>query len=107
MARLQRAGMTHRAPKLNPKQDPFKWLSDKSAPWKLLVKGKPKSQTIANHAHFEGLEKRQSPLGHAWSFVSALKHGRASEFDAWSIFVRTMERSNYGYPNSTAIDTSS
>jgi glycerol transport system substrate-binding protein len=47
MARLERAGMAHCAPKLNPKQDPSKWLSDKGAPWKLLANEKPKGETIA------------------------------------------------------------
>ena len=47
MARLQRAGMAHCAPKLNPKSDPSKWLSDKEAPWKKLANEKPKGETIA------------------------------------------------------------
>jgi hypothetical protein len=47
MARLQRAGMAHCAPKLNPKGDPAKWLSDKQAPWKKLANEKPKGETIA------------------------------------------------------------
>jgi len=47
MARLQRAGMQHCAPKLNPKGDPAKWLSDKGAPWKKLADEKPKGETIA------------------------------------------------------------
>ncbi|WP_287919889.1 ABC transporter substrate-binding protein [Comamonas sp.] len=47
MARLQRAGMTHCAPKLNPKSDPGKWLSDAHAPWKKLANEKPKGETIA------------------------------------------------------------
>ena len=46
MARLQRAGMAHCAPKLNPKSDPSKWLSDKGAPWKKLANEKPKGETI-------------------------------------------------------------
>src|SRR5882724_7466725 len=46
MARLQRAGMAHCAPKLNPKGDPNKWLSDKGAPWKKLANEKPKGETI-------------------------------------------------------------
>jgi glycerol transport system substrate-binding protein len=37
MARLQRAGMAHCAPKLNPKSDPSKWLSSEHAPWKKLA----------------------------------------------------------------------
>jgi glycerol transport system substrate-binding protein len=47
MARLERAGMTHCAPKLNPKVDPGKYLSDKAAPWKKLANEKPKGETIA------------------------------------------------------------
>jgi glycerol transport system substrate-binding protein len=39
--------MARCAPKLNPKQDPNKWLSDKGAPWKLLANEKPKGETIA------------------------------------------------------------
>ena len=47
MGRLERAGMAHCAPKLNPKSDPSKWLSDKGAPWKKLADEKPKGETIA------------------------------------------------------------
>jgi glycerol transport system substrate-binding protein len=47
MARLERAGMKACAPKLNPKSDPNKWLSDKGAPWKKLANEKPKGETIA------------------------------------------------------------
>lgn len=47
MARLQRAGMERCAPKLNPKGDPAKWLSDQHAPWKKLANEKPKGETIA------------------------------------------------------------
>ena len=47
MARLQRAGMAHCAPKLNPKGDPNKYLSDKGAPWKKLANEKPQGETIA------------------------------------------------------------
>jgi glycerol transport system substrate-binding protein len=46
MGRLQRAGMAHCAPKLNPKGDPNQWLSDKEAPWKKLANEKPKGETI-------------------------------------------------------------
>ena len=46
MARLERAGMAKCAPKLNPKGDPNKWLSDKAAPWKKLANEKPKGETI-------------------------------------------------------------
>ncbi len=47
MGRLERAGMAHCAPKLNPKGDPNKYLSDKQAPWKKLANEKPKGETIA------------------------------------------------------------
>lgn len=47
MARLERAGMARCAPKLNPKGDPAKWLSDTGAPWKKLANEKPKGETIA------------------------------------------------------------
>jgi glycerol transport system substrate-binding protein len=47
MARLERAGMARCAPKLNPKGDPNKYLSDKGAPWKKLANEKPKGETIA------------------------------------------------------------
>jgi len=47
MARLQRAGMSHCGPKLNPKADPATYLSDKGAPWKQLANEKPKGETIA------------------------------------------------------------
>jgi len=46
MSRLQRAGMKNCTPKLNPKSDPAKWLSDKGAPWKKLANEKPKGETI-------------------------------------------------------------
>jgi glycerol transport system substrate-binding protein len=35
------------APKLNPKGDPAKWLTDNGAPWKKLDNEKPKGETIA------------------------------------------------------------
>jgi glycerol transport system substrate-binding protein len=47
MARLQRAGMQNCSPKLNPKGDPAKFLSDTSAPWKKLSNEKPRGETIA------------------------------------------------------------
>lgn len=50
MARLERAGMNHCAPKLNPKSDPAKWLSDKEAPWKKLANENPKGETVAYDA---------------------------------------------------------
>ena len=50
MARLERVGMNHCAPKLNPKSDPAKWLSDKEAPWKKLDNESPKGETVAYDA---------------------------------------------------------
>jgi len=47
MARLQRAGMAHCAPKLNPRSKPEKWLSDEHAPWKKLANEKPKGETVS------------------------------------------------------------
>jgi glycerol transport system substrate-binding protein len=47
MGRLQRAGMAHCAPKLNPKGPASKWLSTKGAPWAKLANEKPKGETIA------------------------------------------------------------
>nr|NDG61070.1 carbohydrate ABC transporter substrate-binding protein [Betaproteobacteria bacterium] len=47
LARLERAGMANCTPKLNPKGDPAKFLSDKGAPWKKLANEKPKGETIA------------------------------------------------------------
>ena len=35
------------APKLNKREDPKKWLSDKQAPWAKLANEKPKGETIA------------------------------------------------------------
>ncbi len=46
MSRLQRVGMANCPPKLNPKGDPAKYLSDKGAPWKKLDNEKPKGETI-------------------------------------------------------------
>ncbi|WP_417251145.1 ABC transporter substrate-binding protein [Castellaniella sp.] len=47
MARLERAGMKRCAPKLNPKSDPAKWLSDDHAPWKKLANESPKPETVS------------------------------------------------------------
>ncbi|NPC58400.1 ABC transporter substrate-binding protein [Caenimonas soli] len=47
LGRLERAGMAKCAPKLNPKGDPAKYLSDKQAPWAKLANEKPKGETIA------------------------------------------------------------
>ena len=47
MARLERAGMARCAPKLNKKEYPKKYLSDKAAPWAKLANEKPKGETIA------------------------------------------------------------
>ena len=46
MARLERSGMAHCPPKLNPKGDPAKYLSDKAAPWAKLANEKLKGQTV-------------------------------------------------------------
>jgi len=50
MARLERAGMSRCAPKLNPKSDPSKWLSDEHAPWKKLANESPKGETVSYDA---------------------------------------------------------
>ncbi|MBP6898640.1 MAG: carbohydrate ABC transporter substrate-binding protein [Burkholderiaceae bacterium] len=50
LGRLERAGMAKCAPKLNKKEDPKKWLSDKQAPWAKLANEKPKGETIAYDA---------------------------------------------------------
>jgi glycerol transport system substrate-binding protein len=47
LGRLERAGMAKCPPKLNPKGDPKKYLSDKAAPWAKLANEKPKGETIA------------------------------------------------------------
>ena len=46
MARLERAGMEHCAPKLNKKEDPQKWLKMDGAPWAKLDNEKPKGETV-------------------------------------------------------------
>jgi glycerol transport system substrate-binding protein len=46
LGRLQRAGMKACTPRLNPKGDPAKYLSDSAAPWKKLPNEKPTGQTI-------------------------------------------------------------
>ena len=46
MGRLERAGMQNCPPKLNPKGDPKKYLSDKGAPWAKLANEKPKGETV-------------------------------------------------------------
>lgn len=46
MARLQRVGMVNCAPRLNPRSDPSRWLSDTNAPWKKLANEKPRGETI-------------------------------------------------------------
>jgi glycerol transport system substrate-binding protein len=46
MARLERAGMQHCAPRLNVKGDPKKWLDDNAAPRKLLANEKPRGETV-------------------------------------------------------------
>jgi glycerol transport system substrate-binding protein len=47
MARIEKSGLQGECgPKLNPKSDPNKWLSDKQAPWKKLANEKPKGVTM-------------------------------------------------------------
>jgi len=46
MAGLQKFGMKICTPKLNPKVDPEKYLSNRGAPWKKLANEKPKGETI-------------------------------------------------------------
>jgi glycerol transport system substrate-binding protein len=46
LARLQRAGMKACSPRLNPRTEPAKHLSDAAAPWKKLANEKPPGQTI-------------------------------------------------------------
>ena len=47
MGRLERAGMAHCAPKLNPVGDANAHLSDTGAPWKKLANEKPAGATIS------------------------------------------------------------
>ncbi len=47
MGRLERAGMANCPPKLNPKEDPANYLSNKAAPWAKLANEQPKGETIA------------------------------------------------------------
>ena len=47
LADLERTGMRHCTPKLNPKLDPARRLSSKGAPWKKLDDEKPRGETIA------------------------------------------------------------
>ncbi|MGQ5523664.1 ABC transporter substrate-binding protein [Chitinimonas sp. PSY-7] len=46
MARLQRAGMSKCAPKLNPEGDPAQWVGKGGAPWAKLANEKPKGETV-------------------------------------------------------------
>lgn len=46
MARLQRGGMKHCAPKLNPETDPAAWMKKGTAPWPKLANEKPKGETV-------------------------------------------------------------
>ncbi len=46
LARLQRAGMKACSPKLNPRGEAAKFLTDGAAPWKKLANEKPAGQTI-------------------------------------------------------------
>jgi len=47
LADLQRTGMQHCTPRLNPRRDAAKRLTSKGAPWKKLTDEKPKGETIA------------------------------------------------------------
>jgi glycerol transport system substrate-binding protein len=46
LADLQRSGMQHCTPRLNPKLDPKRRLSNKGAPWQKLADEKPRGETI-------------------------------------------------------------
>jgi glycerol transport system substrate-binding protein len=46
MGQLERAGMAHCPPKLNPKGDPAKWLTDYAAPRKQLLNEQPPGKTV-------------------------------------------------------------
>lgn len=48
LIRLEKGGMVRCAPKLNPKSDPNKWLSESSAPWKKLDNEKPQGATLSS-----------------------------------------------------------
>lgn len=47
LAQLQKSGMKRCTPRLNPKGDPERYLSDKGAPWRKLAQERPTGQTIA------------------------------------------------------------
>ncbi len=47
LADLQRTGMRHCTPRLNPRRDAAKRLTSKGAPWEKLADEKPKGETIA------------------------------------------------------------
>jgi glycerol transport system substrate-binding protein len=47
LAELQRTGMQHCTPRLNPRRDAAQHLTHKGAPWKKLNDEKPKGETIA------------------------------------------------------------
>ncbi|MDO8286248.1 MAG: ABC transporter substrate-binding protein [Rhodoferax sp.] len=47
LADLQRTGMQHCTPRLNPRRDAAKRLTSKGAPWEKLAAEKPKGETIA------------------------------------------------------------
>jgi len=47
LADLQRTGMQHCTPRLNPRRDAAKRLTSKGAPWEKLADEKPKGETIA------------------------------------------------------------
>ena len=62
MGRLQRAGMAHCAPKLNPKSAPAKWLSTKEAPWAKLRQREAQGRDDRLRHAAERVEGRQGPL---------------------------------------------
>jgi len=63
MARIEKSGLQGDCgPKLNPKSDPAKWLSDKHAPWKKLANEKPKGITMPYKKIMDEMLKGRLPL---------------------------------------------
>ncbi|MGH8738733.1 MAG: extracellular solute-binding protein, partial [Burkholderiales bacterium] len=63
MERIGKSGLQGECgPKLNPKSDPAKWLSDKHAPWKKLANEKPKGVTMPYKKIMQEMLKGQLPL---------------------------------------------
>ena len=83
--------MAHCPPKLNPKGDPAKYLSDKGAPWAKLANEKPKGETIAYDSNVFRLSGRYDEaafirelfdepttiLYQAWSLIGTLDNATA------------------------------